>query len=226
LSKSSGRAATDQRMAAVHALGHPSSPAPQTAWEPSEPAQGGGSAVPTVSAAPAAMPPSAPSVPVLAQGIGSDLIVTWTAPPVDPTHSTATSFSLRHGPGGVGTWTVVQGVSSPHELSNLPSDAVIDVQLQATNAGGASVWSAAATLITGSTTSGASCPPTTDRPPQGRHVHGVDPGAIRPAAAARKRSPALRRSSSAPRQMVNCLIRLIRTDLCWLARLLHLRRAG
>src|SRR5262245_2143036 len=117
LPRSSDRAATDQRMATVHALGHPCSPAPQTAWEPSEHAQAGGSAVPIVTVAPSAMPPNAPGVPVLAQGIGSDLMVTWTAPTVDPEHGAATGFALRHGPAGAETWTVVPGVADPHQLS-------------------------------------------------------------------------------------------------------------
>jgi hypothetical protein len=140
-------------MAAIHALGHPNSPAPRTAWEPPELAQGGGSTAPAVTAVPAALPPNAPSIPVLAQGTGSDLIVTWTAPAVDPAHGAATGFALRHSPAGVETWTVVQAVSNPYELSDLPSAAAVDVQLQATNASGLSMWSATATLITGVTSS-------------------------------------------------------------------------
>ncbi len=151
--RSSDRAATDQRMAAVHALGHPNSPAPQTAWEPPELAQGGGSTAPAVTAAPAALPPNAPSLPVLAQGTGSDLIITWTAPAVDPAHGAATGFALRHSAAGAETWTVVQAVSNPYELSDLPSAAAVDVQLQAANASGLSMWSASATLITGVTSS-------------------------------------------------------------------------
>jgi hypothetical protein len=135
-------------MAAVHALGHPSSPAPQTAWEPSELSEGGGSTVPAVAAAPVALPPNVPTVPVLVQGDSSDLIVTWTAPAVDPAHGAATGFALRHGLAGAELWTVVQSVSNPHRLSELPFAAAVDVQLQATNAAGPSAWSATAVLTT------------------------------------------------------------------------------
>jgi Fibronectin type III domain len=153
LPRSSDRAATDQRMAAVHALGHPNSPASQTAWEPPELAQGGGSTAPGVTAAPVALPPNAPSLPVLAQGTGSDLMVTWTAPAVDPAHGAATGFALRHSAAGAETWTVVQAVSNPYELSDLPSAVAVEVQLQAANASGLSMWSATATLTTGVTSS-------------------------------------------------------------------------
>ncbi len=224
LRRSGDRAATDQRMAAVHALGHPNSPAPQTAWEPSGSAQGGGSAVPAVTAAPMATPPNAPGIPALAPGAGSDLIVTWTVPAVDPAHGAATGFALRHGLTGTGTWTIVQGVSSPHELSDLPSAAAIDVQLQARNGGGASMWSATATLTTGVTGLVASSPPATGRPRQGQPVHGVDPSRIWQAAA-RERQSVRWGSSAALRQLGYWLGRLLRAELWWLARLSHPRRA-
>jgi hypothetical protein len=147
LPRSSDRPATEQRMAAVHALGHPSSPTPQTAWEPSKLIRGGGATNSAIT--PAGMPPNMPGVPVLERGTGSDLIVRWTAPTADPAHGLATGFALRHGPAGSGTWTVVPGVAHPYELSDLPSDAAIDVQLQATNMAGVSRWSATATLTTG-----------------------------------------------------------------------------
>jgi len=225
LPRSSDRPVTDQRMAAVHALGHPNSPAPQTAWDPSEPGRGGGSGTaPVVVAVPTPMAPNTPEVPVLAHGLGSDLIVTWTEPAVDPVHSAATGFALRHGPAGTGTWTVVQGVSSPHELSDLSFNAAIDVELQATNAGGTSMWSVTATLTTGATAPAASSRPIPDRGPQGGHVHRGDPSAIWLTAAARERSSARWRSSSGRRHLANWLIRLFRTGLWRLARLLHLRR--
>lgn len=104
----------------------------------------------TATLATAAAAPNAPSAPLLAQGSGSGLIVTWTAPAADVTHSAATAYSLRWSPSGAGTWTVVTGVSSPYALSGLASDAAIDVEVQASNAGGASAWSATSTLTTAS----------------------------------------------------------------------------
>ena len=205
--RSSDRAATDQRMAAIHALGHPNSPAPQTAWDPPELAQGGGSTAPAVTAVPAALPPNAPSIPVLAQGTGSDLIVTWTAPAVDPAHGAATGFALRHSPAGVETWTVVQAVSNPYELSDLPSAAAVDVQLQATNASGLSMWSATATLITGVTSSLPATSP-------------VLPG--RPAAPVRSLLPARRCRIATLNQPLCRLTRRFRTYLWRSAYLLHL----
>ncbi len=210
--RSRDRAATDQRMAAVHALGHPSSPAPRTAWEPLEFSQSGGSAVPKDdTAAPAAMPPNAPGIPVLAQGIGSDLIVTWTAPTVDPGHGAATGFLLRHAPAGAETWTIVPDVDAPYQLSDLPSAAAIDVQLQAINGGGLSMWSATASLTTGVTSPVSSMPLETGCPP-----------ANKPAGTAR-RIPPVSRCRIATRSHLLCrLARRLRTYLRWLAHLLHL----
>jgi hypothetical protein len=102
----------------------------------------------TLATAPAA--PSAPGAPSLAQGSGSGLIVSWTAPAADVTHSAATVYNLRWSPSGAGTWTVVTGVSSPYALSGLASGAATDVEVQASNAGGASAWSATSTLTTAS----------------------------------------------------------------------------
>ena len=99
----------------------------------------------TPSASLAANPPSAVS---LAQGPGSDLTVTWTAPATDSTHGAATGFNLQSSPSGAGTWTIVSGVTSPYLLSGLAAGAAIDVQLQSSNAAGASAWSATSTLTT------------------------------------------------------------------------------
>ncbi|HUB15582.1 MAG TPA: fibronectin type III domain-containing protein [Acetobacteraceae bacterium] len=103
----------------------------------------------TLATAPAA--PNLPGAPSLVQGNGSDLIVAWTVPPTDLTHSAATVYNLRWSPSGAGAWTVVMGVSSPYDLAGLGSDAGIDVEVQASNAGGASGWSATSTLTTAST---------------------------------------------------------------------------
>jgi hypothetical protein len=96
----------------------------------------------------AAGAPNTPSAASLAQGTGSNLTVTWTAPAADSTHSAATGFNLRSSPSGAGTWTTVSGVTSPHSLSGLAAGAAIDVQSQSTNAAGVSAWSATSTLTT------------------------------------------------------------------------------
>lgn len=93
----------------------------------------------------AANPPGAP---VLAQGSGSNLTATWNAPTVDSTHAAATGFNLRSSPSGAGTWTTVMGVTSPYTLSGLTTATAYDVEVQSTNAAGASAWSAATTLTT------------------------------------------------------------------------------
>jgi titin len=95
--------------------------------------------------------PNAPSAASLAQGTGSNLIVTWTAPAVDSTHNAATGFNLRSSPSGAGTWTTVSGVTSPYTLSGLASGAAIDVQIQSLNVTGTSAWSATSTLTTATT---------------------------------------------------------------------------
>ncbi len=93
---------------------------------------------------------AAPNMPIvsLAQGTGSDLMVTWAAPAIDRTHNAATGYNLRSSPSGAGSWTVVSGVTSPYDLSGLAAGAAIDVQLQSVNAAGTSPWSVTSTLST------------------------------------------------------------------------------
>jgi hypothetical protein len=189
-------------MAAVHALGHPDSPAPKTAWR-SKPSQGGGSTVQPVASAPTVMSPNVPSTPVLAQGAGSNLIVSWTPPAVDQAHGAATGFALRHGSADSETWTIVQEVWNPYQLSDLPSAATIDVQLRATNAGGVSTWSGTASLTTGVTS-------TVPRPSL-------------PAGATYK-LPGCRRRIAALQLFLRRLARRLRPDL-WFGRFLRLPRA-
>jgi hypothetical protein len=92
--------------------------------------------------------PNAPNAATLAQGAGSSLTVTWTAPAADSTHGAATGYNLQSSPSGTGTWTIVSGVTSPYTLSDLAAGAAIDVQIQSTNAAGSSAWSATSTLTT------------------------------------------------------------------------------
>ena len=92
--------------------------------------------------------PNAPSAPSLAQGNGSDLTVTWAAPPTDTAHGAATTYNLRFSPSGTNDWIAVSGVASPYDLSGLPAAAAFDVQIQAGNAAGASAWSGTSTLTT------------------------------------------------------------------------------
>ena len=106
----------------------------------------------TGSTAPVLSEPNVPSGISLAQGTGSDLTVTWTAPVVDGTHSAATGFNLQSSPSGASTWTIVSGVTSPYDLSGLAADAAIDVQLQSSNTTGTSAWSATTTLTTAAAT--------------------------------------------------------------------------
>jgi Fibronectin type III domain len=105
----------------------------------------------TASTAPVLSVPNVPSGVSLAQGTGSDLTVTWTAPVVDGTHGAATGFNLQSSPSGAGTWTIVSAVTSPYDLSGLAAGAAIDVQVQALNASGSSGWSAITTLTTAAT---------------------------------------------------------------------------
>src|SRR5258708_37831108 len=83
-----------KRMAAVHALGHPNSPAPHTRWAPRGRGRGGEPAVPVGIVTPTPQPPNAPGAATLNQGSGSDLTGTWTAPSVDGTHTAATGVHL------------------------------------------------------------------------------------------------------------------------------------
>ena len=148
--KSNSPPLTNQHMAGVHALGHPSSPPPQTRWVQPAHGRSGTPAAPVT----VAMPPPTPYIPntlaaaSLARGTGSDLIVTWTAPAIDSTHNAATGFNLRSSPAGASTWTTVAGVTSPYTLSGLAAGAAIDVQLQSANVTGTSAWSTTSTLTT------------------------------------------------------------------------------
>jgi hypothetical protein len=92
-----------------------------------------------------ANPPSAPS---LAQGGVSDLTVTWTAPAIDDMHAAATGFNLQFSRSGVAAWTTVEGVTSPYTLTGLLAGTAYDVEVQSSNAAGASAWSATSTLTT------------------------------------------------------------------------------
>ena len=112
----------------------------------------GWSATSTLTTGTPTFAPNTPSSLSLAQGAGSALAVSWTAPPVDGTHSAATGFNLRSSPSGAGTWTIVPGVSSPYNLSGLAAGAAIDVQVQSSNAAGTSAWSATSTLTTATPT--------------------------------------------------------------------------
>ena len=151
MSKSRITAPVRLRMTALHALGHANSPAPQTRW--SQPAHARAGEPPPVAAiaAPAPSAPNAPAAPTLAQGTGSDLMVSWTMPAIDSTHGAATGFNLQWSPSGAGTWTPIGAVSSPYDLSGLLSGAAIDVQVQAANAAGNSPWSGTSALTTAAT---------------------------------------------------------------------------
>jgi titin len=92
--------------------------------------------------------PNTPASVSLAQGSGSNLTVTWSAPATDGTHSAATSYNLRSSPSGAGTWTTVSGVTSPYTLTGLTAGAAYDVEVQASNTAGATTWSAISTLTT------------------------------------------------------------------------------
>ncbi len=94
--------------------------------------------------------PNTPAAPSLAQGPGSDLTVSWTAPTVDSTHSAATTFNLQFSPSGANSWTMVSNATSPYDLSGLTVGTAIDVQIQAANPAGTSAWSATSTLTTSS----------------------------------------------------------------------------
>jgi hypothetical protein len=144
------------RMTQVHALGHPTSPPPQTRWTQSTrvhaglPPNAATVATPNPVGTGALTAPNTPAAPTLAHGTGSTLIVTWTVPAVDSTHGAASGFNVWSSPSGAGTWTTVSGVSSPYTLSGLTAGAAFDVQVQSSNAAGSSAWSATATLTTAS----------------------------------------------------------------------------
>ena len=150
MANSNTRSPRSQHMDEVHALGHPELAPPQTGWgKPGVAAIGGARA--TVLPPPTTSPPNAPAAPGLAQGTGSNLLVTWVAPGVDGTHSAATAFGVRWSPSAANTWTTIAGVSSPYNLSGLPAGTAIDVQIQASNSAGVSPWSGSRTLTTAST---------------------------------------------------------------------------
>jgi hypothetical protein len=149
--KSNTPPSVTRRMAAVHALGHPNSSPPRTRWAQPGRGRGGEPPVPAAVGTPTPHPPNTPGAATLNQGSGSDLLVTWTAPAIDSTHSAANGFNLRSSPFGAGTWSVVSGVNSPYDLSGLAAGAAVDVQLQAANAAGTSAWSATSTLTTAPT---------------------------------------------------------------------------
>jgi len=102
----------------------------------------------TATPAPTVLPPNAPGAPILTQGSGSGLAVTWTAPATDTTHGAATSFNLQSSPSGAGQWTVVTGVSSPYLLSGLAAGAAFDVAVQGANSAGTGAWSPISTQTT------------------------------------------------------------------------------
>jgi len=108
----------------------------------------GWSATSTLTTAASAYVPNTPAAVTLAQGSGSNLTVTWTAPATDGTHSAATAYSLRSSPSGAGTWTTVSAVTSPYTLTGLAAGAAYDVQIQASDTAGSSAWSATSTLTT------------------------------------------------------------------------------
>lgn len=117
-------------------------------------AAGGGtwSTTSTLTTASGASAPNAPSISSVTappDGTNSELAVTWTAPPTDSNHSAATGYNLRYSPSGLGSWTVVSGVSSPFSITGLSGAAAIDVEVQATNASAnAGPWSG---IVTGTT---------------------------------------------------------------------------
>jgi hypothetical protein len=132
-------------MVDVHALGRPDSSPPQTTWE--QPADGW-TAVPAIRSVTALCMPKAVAAPALAQGSGSNLVVTWSAPSTDSTHGAATTYNLRSSPSGAGTWTPVSSVASPYTLIGLIAGAAFDVEIQAVNSAGTAVWSPISTLTT------------------------------------------------------------------------------
>ena len=134
------------RMATIHALGHPNSPAPRTAWARQGRNRAGDTIVPAVIGTP--FIPNTPDAPVLLQGSAGEVNVSWTIPPIDASHGLATGFSLRYSPAGTATWTIVPNVASPWTLTGLPPGTAFDVEVFASNPNGGSGWSAPASLAT------------------------------------------------------------------------------
>jgi hypothetical protein len=132
-------------MVDVHALGRPDAPPPETAWPESVT---GWAAKPPIPAAAILTIPNSPAAPSLAQGSGSNLTVTWSAPATDGTHCAATGYNVRSSLSGAGTWTTVTGVTSPYTLSGLAGSSAYDVEVQALNPAGTTAWSAPRTLTT------------------------------------------------------------------------------
>ncbi len=145
--KSSKSRPISQRMALVHALGHPNSPPAPTRWRGPAHGEAGASSIASIIVTPLAAP-NTPNAATLTNGSGSDLIVTWQPPATDATHGAATGFNLRSSPSGAGIWTTVAGATSPYDLSGLQAGAAIDVQTQGSNAIGVSAWSATSTATT------------------------------------------------------------------------------
>jgi hypothetical protein len=107
---------------------------------------------------PATLLPNTPQAASLAQGSGSDLVATWTAPAIDGSHSAATAFDLQSSPSGAYAWTTVSNVTSPYDLSGLTAGAAIDVRIQSANTAGTSAWSEISTLTTASASSALNTP--------------------------------------------------------------------
>ncbi len=128
---------------------------------------------PTPTQDPTTSRPSTPQGLSLAQGFGSDLTVTWSAPATDSSHDAASGYNLQYGPAGAGNWTTVSNVTSPYELTGLAADTAIDVRIQSTNAAGASAWSAASTLTTAAGQSAPNAPAVTSvvAPPDGTNAN-------------------------------------------------------
>ncbi|HUB15579.1 MAG TPA: fibronectin type III domain-containing protein [Acetobacteraceae bacterium] len=140
---------TNRRMAAIHTFGHPNAAVPRTRWAAPAHGQAGESAVSTIVAAPPpVLLPNPPNAPTLAVGTPSGLQVSWAAPAIDATHAAASGYNLQYSPSGAGTWTMLSNVASPYALTGLAAGTAFDVQVQATNAAGASAWSPASTLAT------------------------------------------------------------------------------
>ena len=102
--------------------------------------------------------PNAPAAPTLAQGTSGNLIVTWATPGTDGTHNAATAYSLRSSPSGANTWTTVSAATSPYDITGLAAGTAFDVEIEASNAGGASAWSAISTASTAAAAGGPGAP--------------------------------------------------------------------
>ena len=160
----------NQPLPAVHALGHPSSPPPRTAWTASARAQvahghltpratgprvtghdvadGIHAGAPANGTAPAA--PAAPDAPVVVPGGATSLAVSWTPPATDAAHGAATAYTLRYSLAGASVWTEMTAVSSIYTLGGLAASTAYDVQVQASNANGTGGWSGSTTRTTAS----------------------------------------------------------------------------